>query len=511
MLLPQGKVASSLMNPDREFQRRVSQIPFLGIGLSVDVYSPDLRDLKAALDSDRLSCGYLEIFKAAKGALQEIRSLFPSMVLNYHAEGLWVSQPDWEIAYPVRKELKITADHLQVLNSYWLNQECASKQMVGYSFGTYLPPLFTKASAAITAANATSFQAKLDANLRDVLDRPPLLLLETPPLTYFGFGDLSYQEYFQCLTESCSCGLVLDIGHVWTVFRYSGAWRHCSVDEFLDTFLIKFPLERVVQIHLAGLDCHQIPGTENKLNGADSINPLRSPDGEGPTIPPYWIDSHGAPIPEVLWYMLDRVLKRPELVNLKGVALEVDTKPIELIVEEFATFSKQFHWWVKDQSSGKMNAVQPNLEKSFTGEAMRLEDTDVVPALVEEYKQFVDVVTGCENSRHRSLEKNVEGSEHQLEKYVHEYLPYEVMVWGGDLRDMFPHTIQELEEQGIDLSRFVTCWFSYPRPVQGPYDFFLLKINNFLEFVEKTCPSLENLASQEAQGLREGYLLANEL
>ena len=136
--------------------------------------------------------------------------------------------------------------------------------------------------------------------------------------------------------------------------------------------------------------------------------------------------------------MLDRVLTRPELVNLKGVALEVDTKPIELIVEEFATFYKRFQWWVNDHSSRRMKSVQPYLEKSITGEAMTLEDVDVVHALVDEYKQFVDAVTGCEISRHQSLEKNGEGSEHQLEKYVHEYLPYEVMVWGGDLRDMFP-------------------------------------------------------------------------
>jgi len=134
MLSLQGEKAIYFMKPNLEFQRRVSHIPFLGVGLSVDVYSPDLRELKAALDQAGLSCGYLEIFKAGKVALQEIRSRFPSMVLNYHAEGLWLSQPDWEIAYPVQKELETTANHLQVLSSYWVNQECASKQMAGYSF-----------------------------------------------------------------------------------------------------------------------------------------------------------------------------------------------------------------------------------------------------------------------------------------------------------------------------------------------------------------------------------------
>jgi uncharacterized protein (UPF0276 family) len=490
------------MNSDLEFQRRISQIPFLGIGLSVDVYSPDLRKLMAALDHDGLSCAYLEIFKASQGALQEIRSRFPSMVLNYHAEGLWVSQPDWETAYPVKEELETAADHLKVLGSYWLNQECASKQMVGYSFGTYVPPLFTEASAAVTASNAASMQAKLDARMGKVPDRLPLLLLETPPLTYFRFGDLSYPEFFRCLAESCSCGLVLDIGHVWTVFRYSGAWRHGSLPEFLDTFLQTFPLERVVQIHLAGLDRHPTLDPEKPLNPTDPSDSRSLP---------YWIDSHGASIPEVLWEMLDRVLQSPELVNLKGMALEVDTKPIGMIVDEFSRFQKQFEWWAKEQISREINSVQPNPGKFPGAEVGRPDESKVVQELVHEYQQYVDAVTGRVNSRQKSLEENTEESEHHLEKYVHEYLPHEVMVWGGDLRDMFPHTIQGLEEQEIDLSSLVTRWFSSPRAVQEPYDFFLLKIKYFVEFVERTCPSLSELVSQEAKGLREGYTLANNL
>ena len=39
---------------------------------------------------------------------------------------------------------------------------------------------------------------------------------------------------------------------------------------------------------------------------------------------------------------LDQILCHPELTNLKGIALEVDTKPVELIVDEFAEFSRRY-------------------------------------------------------------------------------------------------------------------------------------------------------------------------
>ena len=45
---------------DIEFRQRVSKIPFHGLGLSVDVYSPDVFDLTEQLEEQALSYGYLE-------------------------------------------------------------------------------------------------------------------------------------------------------------------------------------------------------------------------------------------------------------------------------------------------------------------------------------------------------------------------------------------------------------------------------------------------------------------
>ena len=52
---------------------------------------------------------------------------------------------------------------------------------------------------------------------------------------------------------------------------------------------------------------------------------------------PAWIDAHEASIPEELLMLLARVVQEPRLMNLKGIALEVDNKQISLICGEMKT------------------------------------------------------------------------------------------------------------------------------------------------------------------------------
>ena len=79
----------------QEFFSRLARIPTHGLGLSVDVYSPNLFDLLDALRAHHVPYGYLEIFKASPSALAEVRRRVPQVPFAYHAEGLWLTQPDW--------------------------------------------------------------------------------------------------------------------------------------------------------------------------------------------------------------------------------------------------------------------------------------------------------------------------------------------------------------------------------------------------------------------------------
>ena len=488
-----------------EFMRRVSQMPAHGLGLSVDVYQPDLVELMEALAAQRLNVGYLEIFKAAEKVLERVQSRFPSTKLTYHGEGLWATQPDFDGAPSVGEELASAAAHLRTLSSAWINLETATKQMAGYSFGTYLPPLYTKESAAVTAENARAIQRYLDHVLGQDGLPGSLLLLELPPLTYFGVGTLSIPAFFAQITERTPCGLVLDIGHLWTVYRYTGVWRQQPLDTFTAEFLNAFPMERVVEIHLAGLAEWQ--GSTGQPESPIGCK-VTGRSENSPGVPPRWIDAHGVPIPEVLFDLMRQVLAHPQLTNLKGIALEVDTKPIPHIVREFARLCDEFGrvWRRWEPAPGDRHQSAAGQR---TGDVMHAVNEDVKHALRRGYERYAKVVTG-QLDPHASGLLHPTWSYEDLHQYQAVYLPHEILHWGGELRDMFPQSCRAGEEQGISLSDFVSDWFREPRPVTASYDFFLLKVERFVRFVAERVPAILPLAEREAGELRAAYAMANE-
>jgi uncharacterized protein len=296
----------------QDFRRRLRNIPLLGMGLSVDVYSPNLFELVNRLKEQGFQPGYLEIFKATTTALSTVRQALPDISLAYHGEGLWITQPDVQASPFFQTDVDEMVMQLNSIQSVWLNHECAMKQMAGYSFGTYVPPLYTRLSAEVVAANVAAVQQMMDRQGHRVDGAAPLFLLEMPPLTYFSAGTIPIPHFFRLVAGAVPCGLVLDIGHLWTVYRYTTACRRMS-------------LERFVEIHIAGLACHESIG---QSNSGEEL--------------PEWIDAHAASIPSILFSMLEQVLAHSNLVSLRAVALEVDTKPIEMIVGEYAEAVRRF-------------------------------------------------------------------------------------------------------------------------------------------------------------------------
>jgi len=464
-----------------------------GLGLSVDVYSPNLIELVSCLASQRLSPGYLEIFKATTSALESVRRHLPDIALSYHGEGLWITQPESHDHYIFDEAAADAAAHLNVLQSPWLNHECATKQMAGYSFGTYLPPLYTQVSAEVVAQNIISVQAALDSRCRRPDGSTPLFLLEVPPLTYFAAGAIPIAQFFRLITERAPCGLVLDMGHLWTVYRYTGAWRRMSLVRFVQEFLDEFPMDRVVEIHVAGLATHGATHT-------------RKIDSELPE----WLDAHAAPIPPVLFEMLEQVLAHRSLTSLRGVALEVDTKPIDLIVEEFEQVSRQFAPLIQEAMFRETTMSLMCERSPYRGyESTTLTQFDR-QQLCNDYERYAKIVSGL--AAPSGDEWNVVAHDREgLERYRTSYLPHEILEWGGALTEMFSETCRALGQRGIELESFVGFWFRESRPVTQPYDFFLLKIERFVEFVREGAPELTACAEQEAAHLRAAYAEANDV
>ena len=476
---------------DRQFQRRAAVIPKLGLGLSVDVYSPDLWDLMKRLDAAAARPAYLEIFRAAPTVLKAVRQSFAGVPLAYHGEGLWVTQPEFRLSPLFEHELAGVALELNALGSPWLNHECATKQMGGYSFGTYLPPLYTPESACLVADNIGLVQERLDRDCAKADSFGPLFLLEMPPLTYFMAGTLSVAEYFRLIAGRTPCGLVLDIGHLWTVYRYSAARKPSSLEKFVDRFLDAFPVERIIEIHIAGLAVHE----------SDTSGRVLDPD-------PEWIDAHAAEIPAVSWAILEQVVAHPRLRNLRALALEVDTKPVERIVEEFQQAVALVRP-VIDRVTKQGTAVSESSPETLDGVGPALLSEFDRSRLEADYVRYAQIASGQRPPAGPSWNEVAENP-CGLERYVQDYLPHEILCWGGDIAAMFPQTCKALAEMGIALGQFVPWWLRRSGAADRPYDFFLLKIDRLLEFVAERAPVLSDLARSEAATMRAAYEDANK-
>ena len=478
-----------------EFLRRLEQIPAHGLGLSVDVYSPDLTSLLRALRQRQVLPAYLEIFRAAPAALAAVRKQAGDGLLTCHGEGLWLTQPEAMVDPLFSQEICEVAGHLQTLQSAWLNHECATKHMAGYSFGTYLPPLYTESSAEVVAENTIFVQQLLDRHCCLASGGAPLVLLEMAPLTYFVAGTLTIPTFFRLVADRVPCGLVLDVGHLWTVYRYTGAWRTISLEQFVDIFLSEFPMDRVVEIHVAGLGIH-----ESSLARHPKLTVTTREDA----LPP-WTDAHAVPIPPVLFEMLDQILSHPCLTSLKGLALEVDTKSVELIVEEFAQFAQRYAGVFPRGQTG----TGVSCEREGTSYQREPVSASIRQAVREMYDRYARVVAGRAQPIGSEWNWNSACLD-ELETYRSVYLPYEILHWGGEVEAMFPESSRRLREEAVPLTGFVSYWFREPRPLSGSYDFFLLKIERFLEFVHEEAPVLDGLAEREAEELRQAYHAANE-
>jgi uncharacterized protein len=467
-----------------EFYGRMAGIPRHGIGLSVDVYSPDLLELSLALDKAGALPDYLEIFKAPLSELVRIRAALPETALAYHAEGLWVTEPDMRTRYPWKQACEQIARHTEALDASWVNHECAAKQFGGFSVGTYLPPLFTDAAAEATAANTIIAQKELDLWYAEQGKprHPPLLLLELPPLTYFGFGTLTVAEFFRRIIEKCACGLVLDIGHLWTHWRYRERFRFPSLEAFTTDFLQHFPVERVVQIHLAGLGV-----TEEIASQWGAL--------------PWWVDAHAARVPPLLWDLLRQVLSHPGLTSLKGIALEVDTKTIPLIVEEFGR--------LRDNPACR-TALLPSVERSHPLGTRPIPDGDV-SGLAGLYRTYARVVSGEQALEEGNLVLLAESLDGEgLLRYRTQYLPHELVRWGGDLEELFPAIWAALRERRISGHDFVRFWFRRPSESSDPYDFFYIKLERWVSFISEVAPDLAGEVAREAGILRTLHAELND-
>ena len=176
-----------------------------------------------------------------------------------------------------------------VIDPPFFSDHLSMTTVPGIDIGHLAPLWFTEELLRNVAENVQIVQERLDR---------PLVLENITYLFDIPESDLAQHEFFTELCRTTGCGILLDLTNVYTNGR-----NHAF--EPLE-FLRRLPLDRVVQLHLAG--------------GFWSDDVL--------------IDSHSADVPEEVWQLFDDV--RPELTSLRACLLEHDHEfpPMETLVRQ---------------------------------------------------------------------------------------------------------------------------------------------------------------------------------
>ena len=260
---------------------RLVELPTLGVGASLSFgVEPD----PVALAGRPGGPAFIEYAGAVDaGGLEPTLSQLKrqKVPLLYHPSclnlcGPWPNPASW---------LTAVDQHCRRVGSPWLAQDvavCFVGDDPGYSIqlGYFVPPILTEASLAQASERVREVQARVATPL----------LLEPAPVTYVA-GDMTIFDWLGQLARETDAGLLLDAGHV--VSHQLALGR-----EDLTSGLDALPLERVIEVHVAG-------GVIQERGGRR-----------------YYLDAHDLPVLPETWHVFHWLLGH--CPNLRAVCFECE-------------------------------------------------------------------------------------------------------------------------------------------------------------------------------------------
>lgn len=282
------------------FDERVRSLPFLGIGVSTEygaAGAPGALDVEHLRTERPEFAGFLEVgVETAKG-LDGPSAAWAAAgrPTTYHFLDINLDEPeDFDPAW--LGEVAALAEQIQPA---WMCGDAGA-----WHFGTreaahmlLLPPILTDDSARELADGIVRLR---EATGYEVLP-------ENPPGAVY-VGDLHLLDFFARVCERADTGMLLDCAHLAIYQRATGHPPTAGLDGF--------PLERVVEVHVAG-------GEPRTVDGFAFIE-----------------DSHTLSVLPDTWAILDRVA--PAASELRAVVLECERNPFEVVVPGYEALERRF-------------------------------------------------------------------------------------------------------------------------------------------------------------------------
>jgi uncharacterized protein len=282
----------------KKFTERVARLPRLGVGIS-----GEFNIAAKGIDAGWMQENYPDLVHFYEYGSDLERGLDEG-VRRWAAAGRPVTYHFLDINLEEQADLdenwlRRTKALASEINAAWLCGD-AGRWHFGLrerGHGMLLPPILCRESARETAANIRQIEAETGL----------VCLPENPPAVIY-LGDLHILDYFALVAEQADCGVLLDCAHL-AIFQHM---RNLSPRTALDNF----PLDRIVEMHVAG--------------GA-----LAEVDGY-----PYIEDNHAPePLPatlEILEYVV------PRAPNLKAIVFECEHNAPEECLPVFERLNALF-------------------------------------------------------------------------------------------------------------------------------------------------------------------------
>jgi len=280
------------------FAERVARLPRLGVGISTEFGARhgglDVLALRRARPE---FVGFLEIGADLERGIDEdaLAWVAAGWPTTYHF--LDANLEERESLSP--EYLEATRAQARGVGAAWLCGD-AGLWHIGpreRGHGVLLPPVLCAASAAEMAENVRRMREATDFEV----------LPENPP-SHLYLGDLHLLDYFARVAEGADCGLLLDVAHLAIYQRATGRDPLDALDGF--------PLERVVEIHVAG-------GSEFEHEGRRFVDDDHSP----------------APLADT-WKILEAVL--PRASNLCALVFECERNRVDEVLPAFERLHAAF-------------------------------------------------------------------------------------------------------------------------------------------------------------------------